>query len=430
MIPALGPIILIALIVIGLPIGFALGIAGVLSLLLIIPPSVISGQMTQVVHQIAAHYVLLTIPMFVLMAELLSAGGIAQDLMLACNKLLRRIRGGLAMACVFTGAVLAAASGSSTASVASIARAAYPTMDRLGYDRSFAIGTISISGTLAILIPPSIAFVVYGLMTDEPIGKLFMAGFLPGLLTAIGYIATIVYIVWRKPHLVPDTASQNKNSPPSELEQSGQVWPVVVLIGMVLVCLYGGIATPTEVGALGAMGAGIIGLALNRMSWSRFVTAIGNSLRTSAMIVTIIFSASLFGFFISYTQITNDLLSWIAASQMSPNMVLALVVLIYLCLGMIMDQFAIIILTVPISHALLTGLGFDGIWFGVILVKTAEIGLVTPPLGLNVFIASSAAKVNPRYGFAGVMPFVVTELIILLFLILFPGFVTFLPNWL
>ncbi|SEP93244.1 TRAP transporter large permease [Thalassovita taeanensis] len=424
MIALYGPAILIALIILGLPIGFALGIAGVLSLSLIIPPAVISAQMSQIVLQTTSHYVLLTIPMFVLMAELLSAGGIAQDLMIACNRLLRRIRGGLAIACVLTGAILAAASGSSTASVASIARAAYPTMEKLGYDRSFSLGTISISGTLAILIPPSVAFVVYGLMTEEPIGKLFIAGLVPGLLTTIGYLVTIAYMIRRNPKLVPD----NTVTDTPTLAQTGRVWPVVLLITLVMVCLYGGIATPTEVGALGAVGAGIIGMALGRLGWDASVAAIGNTLRTSAMIVTIIFGASLFGFFISYTQITNDLLTWIADSGMSRYAVLGLVVLIYLLLGMVMDQFAIIILTVPISHALITGLGFDGIWFGVIVVKTAEIGLVSPPLGLNVFIASAAAKVRPNYGFAGVMPFVVTEMIILAILLAFPALVIFLPN--
>ncbi|SMF65835.1 TRAP transporter, DctM subunit [Tistlia consotensis] len=429
---ALGLIVLLALMILGVPIGFALGLAGVASLALIVPAPVILGLMTQVVHATAASYVLLTIPMFVLMAEFLSAGGVAQDLMLACNRMLRRVRGGLAMACVFAGALLASASGSSTASVASITRASYPTMRRLGYDCGFSVGTISIAGTLAIMIPPSIAFVVYGLMTDVSIGKLFIAGVLPGLLTAAGYIATIALLLWRRPGLAPTGASPNVGGDvggdSAGLEGRGQVWPIVLLVAIVLGCLYGGVATPTEVGALGALAAGLISLGLGRMTGRRFATAVGNTLRTTALIVTIIFGAHLFGYFISFTHVTDQMLTWIAASGLSRYSVLLLVVLVYLGLGMVMDQFAIIILTAPISYALVTGLGFDGVWFGVIIVKTAEIGLVSPPMGLNVFIAASAAEVDARAGFAGVLPFIVTELVILALLIAVPEIVLYLPG--
>lgn len=420
--------LLLLLIVLGLPVGFALGVAGALSLTMVANSTVVMGLLGQVVHHTAANYVLLTIPMFVLMSELLGAGGIAQDLMIACNRLLRRIRGGLAMACVLAGAVLAAASGSSTASVASIAGSAFPTMRALGYHRGFSVGTISIAGTLAIMIPPSIAFIVYGIMTEESIGRLFMAGLIPGLLTALGYVATIAFCVWRRPDLVPDIARKGEAAAQQEVQQSGRVWPVVLLVVLVLGCLYGGVATPTEVGALGAFGALVISLMLGRLTTSGFRQAIGNTVRTTSMIVTIIFGALLFGYFMSYTQVTTAMLEWIADANLSRYVVLLLIVAFYLILGMFMDQFAIIVLTVPITYALMTGLGFDGIWFGVLIVKTAEIGLVTPPMGLNIFIASATTGVSTKEGFAGVTPFVVTEIIILILLIIFPDIVLFLPN--
>lgn len=422
---ALGLLILLGLIGFGVPIGFALGLAGVASLSMLVPPAALSGLMGQVVHATAASYVILTIPMFVLMAELLSAGGVAEDLMIACNRAMRRVRGGLAMACVFAGAMLAAASGSSTASVASITRASFPTMARLGYDPAFSVGVISISGTLAIMIPPSIAFVLYGLMTDVSIGKLFMAGVIPGLLTALGYVATIMLLLRLRPRLAPSVAEA---AAPATDEPRGRVWPVALLVALVLGCLYGGVATPTEVGALGALGAAVICFGLGRMTGPRFVQATAATIRTSAMIVTIVFSAHLFGYFISFTQITNDMLAWIAQSGLSRWTVLAMVIAVYIGLGMVMDQMAIIILTAPISYALVTGLGFDGIWFGVIIVKTAEIGLVTPPMGLNVFIASSAAGTSARDGFRGVAPFIVTEFVILLILVLIPELTLFLPG--
>ncbi|UEM24492.1 TRAP transporter large permease (plasmid) [Skermanella mucosa] len=422
--------ILLSLIVIGIPIGFALGLAGTFSLLMVSNVDTVNGLLGQVVHETAANYVLLTIPMFVLMSELLGAGGLAQDLMIACNRLLRRIRGGLAMACVMAGAILAAASGSSTASVATISSAAFPTMKALGYDRGFAIGTISIAGTLAIMIPPSIAFVVYGIITEESIGRLFMAGLVPGLLTAAGYIITIAFMVWRKPELAPGVGRPNSGAGAvtEELRQSGNVWPIVGLVILILGALYAGVATPTEVGAIGALGALLLSVMMRRLTGPSLVQAVGNTVRTTAMIVTIIFGALLFGYFISYTQTTTTLLVWIRDSGLSPHAVLLLILAVYLVLGMLMDQFAIIVLTVPITYALMTGLGFDGIWFGVLIVKTAEIGLVTPPMGLNIFISSAATGVTTREGFAGVTPFVVTELIILALLVAFPEITLFLPD--
>ena len=428
MIIAAGVLLLILLLVLGVPIGFALGIGGALSFLMVGNSTALTGLMSGVVHHTTANFVLLTIPMFVLMSELLSAGGIAKDLMIACERLMRRVRGGLAVACVLAGAVLAAASGSSTAAVATMVRSAFPTMKALGYDEGFAIGTISISGTLAIMIPPSIALVVYGIITEESIGRLFMAGFVPGLLTAIGYVLTIWYCTWRNPKLVPDPDKTLDRSEERSLQQHGRIWPVGILIVIVIGCLYSGVATPTEVGAIGALGALIISVMMRRLTWSTMIEAVGNTARTTAMIVTIIFGAIIFGYFMAFTQSTNAVLGWISDSGLPPLAVLIAILIFYVFLGMVMDQFAIIVLTVPITYALVKGLGYDGIWYGILIVKTAEIGLVTPPVGLNIFIASGASGVSPGVGFRGVAPFVVTEIIILAILVAFPEISLFLPN--
>jgi C4-dicarboxylate transporter DctM subunit len=344
------------------------------------------------------------------------------------------VKGGLAMACVLAGAVLASASGSSTASVASIASAAFPTMKRLGYDERFAVGTMAIAGTLAIMIPPSIAFIVYGIITEESIGKLFMAGLVPGLLTAVGYIITIALVVRVRPGWAPDPQLMKRegfgpdSNQPGELSQSGRIWPVMLLVVLVLGALYTGVATPTEIGALGASGALILTCLLRRLSWDGLTTALGKTLRTTSMIIVIIFGALLFGYFLTYTRVTSAMLAWIAAAELSPYVVLLAIVGIYLVLGMFMDQFAIIVLTVPITYAVLTGLGFDGIWLGIVIVKTAEIGLVSPPLGLNIYIASGATGVSTRQGFAGVTPFILAELVILAIIIAFPSLSLFLPT--
>lgn len=432
----LGIGLLLLLIVVGVPVGFALGLAGTISLAMIVSPGIVGSLLGQVVHHTASNYVLLTIPMFVLMAEFLGASGIAKDMMISCSRLMHRVKGGLAMACVLAGSILASASGSSTASVASISSAAFPTMKSLGYNEGFSIGTMAIAGTLAIMIPPSIAFIVYGIITEESIGRLFMAGLIPGIVTALGYIVTIAIVVRIKPNWAPDPKliksqilkADSDDEAAGELRQTGRVWPMLVLIFIVLGALYSGIATPTEVGAIGAFGALAISLMLRRMTWGSFYEAVGKTLRTTAMIVAIIFGALLFGYFMAYTHVTTTMIEWISTAGLSPYTVLLLVVFIYLILGMFMDQFAIIVLTVPITYAVLTGLGFDGIWLGIVLIKTAEIGLVSPPLGLNIYIASGSTGVSTKEGFTGVAPFLVVEMLILGLLIAFPSISLFLPN--
>ncbi|WP_417721028.1 TRAP transporter large permease [Salipiger sp.] len=414
----IGILFLLGFIAVGIPIGFALGLAGIASLSLVVPPHLILSLLSQVAHETAASYVMVTIPMFVLMAEFLSCGGIAQDLLIACNRLMRRLRGGMALATVLAGAVLASASGSSTASAASMTRAAYPVMREAGYASSFAIGTISVAGTLAIMIPPSVAFILYGLMTETSIGKLFVAGVVPGILTALGYALTIAITLRLRPDLGPKPELEAKLSTRAG---KGRVWPVGVLIAIVVGCLYTGIATPTEISALGALGALVIALGTRRIDRTNFGHAVGNTIRTTTMIITIIFSAHMFGYFISFTKITDAMLAWIANSGTSATTVMLIVVLIYLALGMIMDQAAIIILTSPITAPLMVGLGYDPIWWGVIIIKTAEIGLVSPPMGLNVFVTSAAAKSDLRSGFFGVLPFIATEFLILAALLAFPA---------
>lgn len=414
----IGLLILLVLMCLAVPIGFALGISGILGLSMIVSPGVIQSLLGKVVHSTSAASVLLTIPMFVLMAEFLACAGVAQDLLLSCHRMLRKVRGGLAMACILAGAVHAAATGSSTASAASLARASFPALMKAGYAPSFSVGTIAIAGTLAIVIPPSVAFVLFGIMTETSIGRLFLAGILPGLLTAIGYMVTISVVLRLKPELGPsgtEDVTQDDGS-----QSGGRVWPMVLLIIVILGGLYTGVATPTEISAIGAFGALLITFFAGRLNWRNFFDATGSTLRITTMIMTIIFSAHVVGYFISFTQITNTMLTWIAESEFSPNTVMLIVVLIYLVLGMFMDQAAILILTAPISTQLMVGLGFDPVWWGLIIIKTAEVGIVSPPLGLVTFVTASVTKTDMKSSFKGVIPFLVTELIILALLLAFP----------
>jgi C4-dicarboxylate transporter DctM subunit len=415
---ALGLFCIVAFLLLALPIGFALGLAGIVSLSTLIPDRAILALMTKVFYETTANSIILTVPMFVLMAEFLGAGGVAEDLLLSCNRLMRRVRGGMAMACILAGTVHAAATGSSSASAASLARASFPAMMKAGYQPSLAVGAISIAGTLAIMIPPSVAFVLFGLMTETSVGKLFLAGIVPGLITALGYIITISLLLKFKPELGP--------KPGSEVEVTGShgnkgaVWPMMVLIAVILGGLYGGVATPTEISAIGAIGALVISISTGRMTRQGFIEAIAATMRISTLIIVIIVGAHFLGYFMTFSKITDAMIAWSAQSGLSPTSVMLLVVFIYLLLGMVLDQGAIIILTAPISTALMVKLGFDPIWWGVIIIKTAEIGLVHPPIGVVLFVTSAATKTDLQTCFKGVIPFIVTELVILGLLLAFP----------
>jgi C4-dicarboxylate transporter, DctM subunit len=420
-----GTFLLIFMIAVGIPIGFALGLAGVASLATIMSPATILALMTKVVHETTTSPTLFTIPMFVLMAEFLSVGGVAEDLLLSCNRLLRRIRGGMAMACIMAGTVHAAATGSSTASAASLARASFPAMMKAGYKPALAVGAIAIAGTLAIMIPPSVAFILFALMTETSVGKLFVAGIVPGLITAAGYMLTISVILWFRPDMGPKPGAE----PTLESKTGGgTIWPMSLLIAIVLGGMYAGFATPTEISAVGAVGALAISCWTGRMTWHGFWEAITGTLKITAMIILIIVGAHLFGYFISYAKVTDAMLLWTAQSGLTPTMVMLLIVFIYLLLGMVMDQAAIIILTAPISTALMMKLGYDPIWWGVIIIKTAEIGLVSPPVGLVTFVTSAATKTDLRTSFMGVMPFIATEIVLLGILLAYPQLSLWLVN--
>jgi C4-dicarboxylate transporter, DctM subunit len=418
--------LLILLMLLGLPIAFSLGLTAIASMAMLVPADTILSLMTNLVRQATSNYVLLTIPMFVLMAEFLAAGGVAEDLLLACNRLLRRIRGGMAMACILAGTVHAAATGSSAASAASLARASYPAMMKAGYASSFAVGTIAIAGTLAIMIPPSVPFVLFGLVTGTSIGKLFIAGIVPGVLTALGYIITISITLWLRPQLGPNPNLETELAAKSE--NKGKIWPMVTLVVVVIFGLYSGLATPTEVSAVGALGALLISWSTGRMSRSSFTHAVGGTMRITTMIIVILFSAHLLGYFVTFSKVTDQLLQWVTTAGLSPNLVMVSVVLIYLLLGAFLDQGAIIILTAPITTALMVGLGFDPVWWGVIIIKTAEIGLVHPPLGIVTFVVSSATKTDLKSNYIGVIPFIITELVLLSVLVAWPQLSLWLVN--
>lgn len=410
----------------GAPVAFAMLIAGAAGLYLTGGYYPLVGILKTAPYEHVASYTLTTLPMFILMAEFLTAGRFTRDLFSASDKWLGHLRGGVAYSAIAGGVLLAAISGSSSAAAGTLSSAAYPEMKRLGYDTRFSTAVLAVVGTLAIMVPPSIGLVFYGIITETSVGKLLVAGFVPGALTAVGYAISINLQIRRRPEIAP--RSEGKASRAERIESVKAVWPVLGLMLLIIVSIYSGVITPTEIGAIGALMALLLAVFMGRVELSAIIGALANATRNSAMILSIIACAAVFGIFITLTGVTQDLLLVIESSGVNRFVVLCLVLFMLFVLGFFLDQIAILVLTMPLVFPLLSGLGFEPIWLGIIFVKTAEIGLITPPMGLNVFIVSGTTDVPARVVFKGIWPFVATEFVILGLLIAVPGFSLWLPE--
>lgn len=410
----------------GMPIAFSLGIAGSIGLLLHSGWETFIGVISTAPFDSVKSFILSAIPMFILMASFMTVSGIMKDLFQAAYKWFGRLPGGLGVATIFAGALMGAVSGSSQASAAALSKAAAPEMKKYRYNTSFTMGVVSMSGTLAVLIPPSIILILYGILTETGVGSLLIAGIIPGVLTALGYVVTI--FVWVK--LRPDVAPTIPTRVPlkEKLSSLRGVWPMIVIIGVVIFGIYSGIVTATEAGALGAFITLLVILVMRRLDVNKFSNALNDTIKSTTMILTIIIGAHIFSYFLTLTQVTQSLVSYISDLDVSKYFILAIIILIYLILGFFMDQIAILILTLPLTFPIIVSLGFNPIWFGIVVTKTVEIGLVTPPVGMNVFVATGAAGVKPTEGFRGVFWFVLTDLLILLLLILLPFITLWLPE--
>ena len=410
----------------GMPVAFAMLFSGALGLYLTVGFAPLVGVIQSTPYETVSGYTLSTVPMFILLGYLLTASGMSRDLFEASHRWFGHIRGGLAYAAVGGGVMLAAISGSTAAAAATLAGAAYPEMRRYGYDDSFSTGVLAIVGTLAIMIPPSLAFVFYGIYTETPIGKLFMAGVIPGVLTAVGYVILINVIMRRNQAVAPDP--EPRLPIVTRIKALKLVWPFLLLVALMLGGIYSGIVTPTEAGGAGAFVTLIIGVAMRRLSRKSLVAALSATVRTSGMIMAILGCAAVFSVFLSITGATYQLLSYIQSSGLSPYTVLISVVALLILLGCFIDQLSVLVITIPLVFPLLTGLGFDPIWLGVIYVKAAEIGFVTPPMGLNCFVVSGATGVPVKTVFRGIWPFVAFEFMLLAILIAFPQLSLWMPN--
>lgn len=419
--------LLVVLLLIGMPIAFAIAVAGVVGIFMIGGADMVLSYLDTVPFSGAAHYELMTIPMFVLMAQFVIVSGVADELFDAVNAWVHRLKGGLGISTILTGAAFGAICGSSAASAATLSATALPQMVRFGYDRRAASGLTAIVGTLAVMIPPSNGLVIYAILTEVNIGKLLIAGLFPGLLGALTLILTLRFMLWRKPSLLqspPGADAQAAN----RVRMLVDVAPMLFLFVLVTGLLYLGIATPTEASALGAFGAFVLALVRRRLTWVALKTALWTTARTSTMITMIIIGAMLFGYFLTLTQTTQSIVNWVGGLPVDRSIVLALILLVYLVLGFFLDQVAILVLTVPITLPIIVMLGYDPIWFGIVVTLTSEIGLVTPPVGLNVFIVSRYSNTPLKEVFAGVAPYVLAMLVLLVILASFPALVMWVPS--
>ena len=422
----IGFLSLFALMLLRMPIGLAMGAVGVVGF------GVMSGfgpalrLLAQSPIRTATDAGFAVIPMFLLMGAIATASGMSTELFRAANAFLGQRKGGLGMATIVACAGFAAVSGSSVATAATFSAVAYPEMRRYGYPQSFATGVIAAGGTLGAILPPSLVLAVYSLITQQDIGKLYVAGIVPGLLAVAMYILTIALIGAARPGHLPAGV---RHAWPERLAALRGVWAITLLFLFIIGGMYGGAFTPTEAAAMGAGGAFLIAVARRRLSAAQLMDCLLGALRTSAAIFSILIGALLFGYFLAVTQTPQHVTSFLAGLGLGRYGVLLLILLMYLALGCVMDAMAMVILTVPIIFPVVTALGFDPIWFGVIIVMTVELGLIHPPVGMNVFVIKSVVpEVSMATIFAGVIPFVVNDLIRLAILIAFPALSTYLPD--
>lgn len=418
-------LLLAFLLVIGLPVAFGMAISGAVGLYFYGGMPILSGILNTTPLTTANAYEMITIPMFILMAEFVILSGIATDLFKSATIFVGRVRGGVAMATAIAGAGFGAISGSSTASAATLAATSLPEMMKLGYDPKLAGGVVAISGTLAMLIPPSVALILYGIIADVSISSLLIGGIIPGLIVMLAIILTVSILVTIWPESAPHGRAYNFREKILSLKRIG---PMLVLFLAITGTIYSGIATPTEASGIGAFVALLLAVKERKLNFTTLWMALRSAAQTSCMILFIILGAHVFGYFIALTRITNDLTQWVGALPLAPLVIMIFILIGYVILGFFMDQIAILILTVPVVLPVVVALGFDPVWFGVIVVVTAEVGMVTPPLGMNVFVVARYTRRPIGELFHGVMPHVWAHFIVIALLTLFPALILWLPS--
>lgn len=416
---------MLLLLAIGAPVGLAMLVAGAAGLYWIGGMPITSGILETASLSTVNNYELITIPMFLLMAEFVIISGVVDDVFAAAAAWLGRIRGGLGMATAVAGAGFGAICGSSTGSAATLSATTLPGMIKQGYDPELASGVVAISGTLAVLIPPSVGLVIYGLLADVSIARLLVAGIIPGLLVMLVIMATVFVLTVRTPGLAPTPAPVSLRERFALLPG---VLPMIMLFGLITGLIYTGVTTPTEASAVGALGALLLVVWRRRASRANLWSAVRRAVQTTAMITLILLGAHVFSYFVTMTQVPQQLIAWVGDTGLSPWMVMVVLIAGYLVMGAFMDELGIMVLTIPIVAPLVASLGYDLIWFGILFIVVCEVGLVLPPVGMNCFIVARYARMPLGQVYRGVMPHVYAHVIVILLLMVFPQIALWLPS--
>jgi tripartite ATP-independent transporter DctM subunit len=422
-----GCVALVVLLLSSLPVAISMAVVGFVGFAVVVNPHAAISVLTFDVYKSFASYSLTVIPLFVLMGQVAYHGGISRRLFDAAYHWLGPLPGGLAMATVGACTAFGAICGSGPATTATMAAVALPEMRRYQYSMELACGVVASGGTIGMMIPPSVVFIVYAIMTEQSIGKLFISGILPGILTALAFCLVIYFLCLRRPELGPRAPSTTWKAKVLSLRG---MWETLVLFVAVMGGMFYGFFTPTEGAAIGAAGTILITVLKRNLSFKMLVQSLKETLRTSCMVMIIIAGAVVFGHFLAVTRVPFALANWLGGLAVPGWVVMGLIVVFYLIAGCFVDALALVLLTTPIFYPVVTQLGFDPIWFGVMIVLVTQMGVITPPVGVCVYVVSGMNRDVPLETiFRGALPFLLAMVVVAALLILFPDIALILPRW-
>lgn len=417
---------LFVLLLLTVPIGFAMGLCGLAGMAMIIGPMPALSLFGTTVYETTVTFDLSIIPLFVLMGSVASRAGLSRELYGAFYAWFGAFRGGLALATIGACGAFAAICGSSVATAATMSQVSLPEMQRYRYAESLATGSIAAGGIIGILIPPSVVLVLYGILTETSIGDLFIAGFLPGILTVLGFMLVIAIVTRIWPEMGPAGMGVSTGE---KLRALGRTWAILLLFVLVIGGIYFGVFTPTEAAGIGAVGAFVLSALRRRLTREAVRDALLEAVQTSAMIFTVLIGALTLNNLMIFSGMAGQLSGFVSGLELAPHVIMLIILLIYLVMGCFLDALAMILLTVPIFFPVVIGLGFDPVWFGVIVVMVVELGLITPPIGMNVFVIKGMAPdVRLSQIYRGVIPFVIAQLLLIGLVFLIPDIALWLPE--